>query len=175
MLANPSSVTSDNGASQEGGPLGYVNAAGPRNSGPSPSRRNSRNIRRRRPTIPQLLPLGWAYGGQHALRRYKQNTHGGGFAIAHHLLAEASPPVASASPVSHVCDLTPTLLDLLGVEAPAEINGVRQMPIEGRAVAQPQRREVPSKARPQYSRCSATAEYGTQAGRRRLSSPRHTV
>ena len=52
---------------------------------------------------------------------------------------------------AHACDPTPTLLDLVGVAPPAEIGGVRQMPIEGTSFA-PSLRDpaAPSKARAQY-------------------------
>jgi N-sulphoglucosamine sulphohydrolase, C-terminal len=52
---------------------------------------------------------------------------------------------------AHACDLVPTLLDLLGIELPAEINGITQMPIEGMSfaasISDP---TAPSKAAPQY-------------------------
>jgi arylsulfatase len=51
----------------------------------------------------------------------------------------------------HASDLVPTLLDLVGITAPAEIAGCAQMPIEGesfaRSIADPL---APSKASPQY-------------------------
>jgi arylsulfatase A-like enzyme len=52
---------------------------------------------------------------------------------------------------AHACDVTPTLLELIGIEAPTEINGVGQMPIEGTSFA-PSLRDatLPSKARPQH-------------------------
>ena len=87
------------------------------------------------------------------LRRYKQNTHGGG--IRDPLVICWLEGVTARGELrhqfAHACDLTPTLLDLLGIEAPAEINGVRQMPIEGTSFA-PSLSDptVPSKARPQY-------------------------
>jgi len=87
------------------------------------------------------------------LRRYKQNTHGGG--IRDPLVIawlNGIPAVASfATSFAHACDLTPTLLDLLDIGAPAEINGVRQMPIEGTSFAGSLKDPTASsKARPQY-------------------------
>jgi hypothetical protein len=49
------------------------------------------------------------------------------------------------------CDLAPTLLDIVGVAAPPEINGVRQMPIEGTSFAASLKNAAaPAKTRPQY-------------------------
>jgi arylsulfatase A-like enzyme len=52
---------------------------------------------------------------------------------------------------AHACDVTPTLLEFIGIEAPTEINGVGQMPIEGTSFA-PSLRDatLPSKARPHH-------------------------
>src|SRR3979411_3546850 len=82
------------------------------------------------------------------LRRYKQNTHGGGVRDP---LVICWPERISARgelrhQFAHACDLTPTLLDLVGIEAPVEINGIRQMPIEGTSFEASLRNQtVPSK------------------------------
>ena len=155
MLANTLVlVTSDNGASQEGGPLGYFNSAGPRNLRAESLTEKLAHIDDiGGPKSHNYLPLGWAMAANTPLRRYKQNTHGGG--IRDPLVICWLEGVIARGELrhqfAHACDLTPTLLDLLAVEAPAEINGVRQMPIEGTSFA-PSLRDatVPSKARPQY-------------------------
>ena len=72
-------VMSDNGASQEGGPFGMVNAMGPYNL-----RRETMEEKIARiddiggPDTHSNFPLGWAMAANTPLRRYKQNTHGGG-------------------------------------------------------------------------------------------------
>jgi arylsulfatase len=155
MLANTIVlVTSDNGASQEGGPLGYVNSAGPRNfRTESFAEKLARFDEVGGPKTHSNYPHGWAMAANTPLRRYKQNTHGGG--IRDPLVVCWLEGIAARGELrhqfAHACDLTPTLLDLLGIEAPVEINGVRQMPIEGTSFA-PSLRDptVPSKARPQY-------------------------
>jgi arylsulfatase A-like enzyme len=155
MLANTLVlVTSDNGASQEGGSLGYFNSAGPRNLRAESLTEKLVHIDDvGGPKSHNYLPLGWAMAANTPLRRYKQNTHGGG--IRDPLVICWLEGVTARGELrhqfAHACDLTPTLLDLLGIEAPAEINGVRQMPIEGTSCA-PSLREatVPSKAQPQY-------------------------
>jgi len=76
MLANTIViVTSDNGASQEGGPL--------RRSPQLQDRALQRETRARideigGPKTHTNFPLGWAMAANTPLRRYKQNTHGGG-------------------------------------------------------------------------------------------------
>jgi arylsulfatase len=51
----------------------------------------------------------------------------------------------------HACDLVPTLLDLIGISAPAAIAGCPQMPIEGESFARSiTDRSAPSKSSPQY-------------------------
>ena len=147
-------VTSDNGASQEGGPLGYVNSAGPRNSRTeSFAEKLARIDEVGGPKSHSNFPHGWAMAANTPLRRYKQNTHGGG--IRDPLVIAWLEGIPARDELrhqfAHACDFTPTLLDLLGIEPPAEINGVRQMPIEGTTFAGSLKDPTaPSKARPQY-------------------------
>jgi arylsulfatase len=87
------------------------------------------------------------------LRRYKQNAHGGGirdpFVISwpKRVLARGE----LRHQFVHACDLVPTLLELVGVGAPAEIAGVAQMPIEGESFARSiTDAAAPSRDSPQY-------------------------
>jgi arylsulfatase A-like enzyme len=155
MLANTIvAVTSDNGASQEGGPLGYVNSAGPRSSrDESFTEKLSRIDEIGGPTTHSNFPLGWAMAANTPLRRYKQNTHGGG--IRDPLVISWPQRIAARGELrqqfTHACDLTPTLLDLVGIAPPAEIGGIPQMPIEGTSFAASLTdAAAPSKAQPQY-------------------------
>jgi arylsulfatase len=99
------------------------------------------------------FPHGWAMASNTPLRRYKQNTHGGG--IRDPLVISWPKRIASKGELRHqfvhACDLTPTLLELVGIGAPEQIAGVAQMPIEGesfaRSIAEP---SAPSKSSPQY-------------------------
>jgi arylsulfatase A-like enzyme len=147
-------VTSDNGASQEGGPLGFVNSNGPRNfRDESFAEKLSRIDEIGGPNTHSNFPLGWAMAANTPLRRYKQNTHGGG--IRDPLVICWPERISGRGELrhqfAHACDLTPTLLELIGIEAPAEINGLRQMPIEGTSFAPSLKDPAsPSKARPQY-------------------------
>src|SRR5262245_41652390 len=155
MLANTVViVTSDNGASQEGGPLGFVNSTGPRNFRDEAFLEKLARIDEiGGPTTHSNFPLGWAMAANTPLRRYKQNTHGGG--IRDPLVICWPARIRARGELrhqfAHACDLTPTLLDLAGIQAPAEINGVAQIPIEGTSFALSLNASTaPSKAQPQY-------------------------
>jgi arylsulfatase len=147
-------VLSDNGASQEGGPLGFVNSAGPRNLRPEPfAEKLARIDDIGGPDTHSNFPLGWAMAANTPLRRYKQNTHGGG--IRDPLVVCWPQGIAARGELrhqfAHACDLTPTLLDLIGLAAPPEINGVAQMPLEGTSFAASLKdATAPAKASPQY-------------------------
>ena len=100
------------------------------------------------------FPHGWAMASNTPLRRYKQNTHGGG--IRDPFVVSWPKGIRARGELRHqfchVSDMLPTLLDIIGVEAPAEINGVKQMPLEGmsfRASLQCSGVAV-ARARPQY-------------------------
>lgn len=147
-------VLSDNGASQEGGPLGFVNAMGPYNMKFEPMAEKLANIEDvGGPNSHSNFPHGWAQASNTPLRRYKQNTHGGG--IRDPLVISWKNGLAARGETrdqfAHACDLTPTLLDLLGVRAPAVIAGVEQMPVDGVSFAPSLAdRAAPSKFKPQY-------------------------
>ncbi len=127
-------VLSDNGASQEGGPFGMVNAMGPYNFKPEPIEEKLARIDDiGGPDTHANFPWGWAMASNTPLKRYKQNTHGGG--IRDPLVISwpngIKTPGALRHQFRHASDIVPTLLDLLGVEAPKTIAGIEQRPLEG--------------------------------------------
>jgi arylsulfatase len=131
-------VMSDNGASQEGGPLGFVNAMGPFNFKPEPiAEKLARIDDIGGPDTHSNFPHGWAMASNTPLRRYKQNTHGGG--IRDPFVINWPRRIAAKGELRHqfvhASDLTPTLLDLIGIGAPSEIAGCPQMPLEGESFA----------------------------------------
>jgi arylsulfatase len=147
-------VMSDNGASQEGGPLGFVNAMGPFNFKPEPiAEKLARIDDIGGPDTHSNFPHGWAMTSNTPLKRYKQNTHGGG--IRDPFILSWPKRIAARGELRHqfvhACDLVPTLLELIGIEAPATIAGVPQMPLEGvsfaASIADP---AAPSKPVAQY-------------------------
>jgi arylsulfatase len=99
------------------------------------------------------FPHGWAMASNTPLRRYKQNTHGGGIRdpFVMHWPKRVSAKGEMRHQFVHASDLVPTLLELIGIESPKEIAGLPQMPMEGesfvRSIADA---AAPSKTSPQY-------------------------
>ena len=131
-------VMSDNGASQEGGPFGFINAMGPYNLKAEPMAEKLARIDDiGGPDTHTNFPHGWAMASNTPLRRYKQNTHGGG--IRDPLVISWKNGIKARGELrhqfTHVSDFTPTLLDILGLKSPDMIAGVPQMPLEGESFA----------------------------------------
>ena len=147
-------VMSDNGASQEGGPFGFVNAMGPYNGRKEPVEEKLARIDDiGGPDTHSNFPFGWAMAANTPLKRYKQNTHGGG--IRDPLVISWPNGLGREGGLrhqfAHVSDLVPTLLEIVGVEPPTEVNGVPQMPLEGVSFAASLKdADAPSRDRPQY-------------------------
>ena len=147
-------VLSDNGASQEGGPLGMINAMGPFNLLPeSLATKLARIDDIGGPDTHTNFPHGWAMTANTPLKRYKQNTHGGG--IRDPLIVAWPKGLAARGelrhPFCHVSDLAPTLLDLLGLAPPAQVEGQPIKPMTGESFAASLRdASVPQRASPQY-------------------------
>jgi arylsulfatase len=147
-------VLSDNGASQEGGPLGFINAMGPYNLKPEPIAEKLRRIDDiGGPDTHSNFPHGWAMASNTPLRRYKQNTHGGG--IRDPLVISWPKALPARGEIRdrfcHACDLVPTLLKVIGIAPPATIAGVAQQPIEGVSFAASLKAaNTPPRERPQY-------------------------
>lgn len=90
------------------------------------------------PEVKALYPKGWAEVSNTPFYEYKGTTRGGGVReplIIH--WPEGFPDKGAIRRQSvHVTDLTPTILDIMGIEAPAEIKGVKQLPIAGHSIYQ---------------------------------------
>ena len=113
-------LLSDNGASQEGGPNGFVNAMGPFIGQPeSMQTKLARLDDIGGPDTHSNFPWGWAMASNTPLKRYKQNTHGGGIRDPLIVSWPAKLPTDGSvrSQFCHVSDLAPTILELLGVES----------------------------------------------------------
>ena len=129
-------LTSDNGASNAGGPLGTVNWLRGMN-GLETETFNLENVDEiGGPRSHTNYPSGWAQAGNTPLRWYKQYLHAGGIRaplIIH--WPERIPEGGLRHQFHHVTDVTPTVLDLLGMEAPAVFEGVSQLPVAGQSMA----------------------------------------
>lgn len=129
-------VMSDNGASQEGGPHGFVNAMGPFNLVKEDiAAKVARIDDIGGPDTHSNFPWGFAMAANTPLKRYKQNTHGGGIRDP---LVVAWPGIdepALRHEFCHASDLTPTILDRLGLDPPSVIDGAEQQPLQGTSFA----------------------------------------
>jgi arylsulfatase len=131
-------LLSDNGASGEGGPTGAVNIR--------------KHMMLENETVEFGLahldrigsefsfshyPMGWAQASNTPLKLYKKNTHGGG--VRAPLIVHWPKGIAHGSQIAtqyhHVIDVVPTVLEAIGIEAPAVYRGVAQMPVQGISLA----------------------------------------
>lgn len=131
-------LVSDNGASQEGGPLGIVNEGRFYNQLPADPDYNLAHIEEiGGPSSHTNFPWGWAQVGNTPLKRYKQNTHGGG--IRDPLIVHWPEGVSGRGDIRtqfhHITDIAPAVLEVLGLELPAIVQGVPQKPIQGVSMA----------------------------------------
>jgi arylsulfatase A-like enzyme len=129
-------VMSDNGASAEGGVGGTFNELYFFNFVPESMEENLRRIDDLgTPRANNHYPWGWAWAGNTPLKRFKRDTHEGG--VCDPLVISWPARLAGAGPLRnrdqyvHAIDVLPTLLDVIGIAAPAEIDGVPQTPFAG--------------------------------------------
>ena len=131
-------VMSDNGASQEGGPIGYMDTFKSFNSIPEDLDESLKRLDDiGGPKTNTNYPWGWAQAGNTPLKRYKQNTHGGGIRdpLVIHWPKNIKDNGGIRSQYHHVTDIVPTVLDVIGIDAPREYNGIPQIPIHGTSLA----------------------------------------
>jgi arylsulfatase len=129
-------LISDNGASAEGGPTGSLN--------------EHRFVHDRLDDLADTLariddlggfraynhyPWGWAWAGNTPLRLWKRYAWLGGVRtplIAHWPAGIPTPAAGMVrNQFCHAVDLLPTVLDAVGVDPPAVVDGVDQQPIDG--------------------------------------------
>jgi arylsulfatase A-like enzyme len=128
-------LVSDNGASGEGGPNGSLNYMAYTNGLPAPSASElvGRLDEIGGPTSNPMYGTGWAMASNTPLKRYKATTHAGG--IRDPFVIAWPSRIGDAGSIRgqyhHVTDVVPTVLELLGIDAPAAVDGVEQQPIEG--------------------------------------------
>jgi arylsulfatase A-like enzyme len=131
-------VVSDNGASQEGRETGTFNESLYFNQIPE-------NVAMDMKLIDELggpmtyphYPLGWAMADNTPFKRYKQETHAGG--ITDPLIIQWPKMIKDKGGIRtqyhHMIDITPTVLELIGVKHPTVVNGVDQRPMDGMSLA----------------------------------------
>ncbi len=132
-------VMADNGASQEGGPYGVMHEMKFFNGIlETPDEAIERIDDIGGPHSHTNYPWGWAQCGNSPFRWYKQNTHEGGVhvpMVLHWPAGLAEEAGSKRGQFVSVSDITPTIYELLGVEAPSVYRGIDQMPITGHSFA----------------------------------------
>ncbi len=131
-------VVSDNGASQEGRETGTFNESLYFNQIPE-------NVEMDMKLIDELggpmtyphYPLGWAMAGNTPFKRYKQETHAGGITdpMIVHWPKTIKDKGGLRSQYHHMIDITPTVLEMIGIQQPRVVNGVDQRPMDGLSMA----------------------------------------
>ncbi|MFM7570405.1 MAG: arylsulfatase [Betaproteobacteria bacterium] len=147
-------LASDNGASAEGGEHGSFNECQFPN--------------RVEPTVADNLKhlddwgsarsfanyaWGWAWAGNTPLRRWKRYLHQGGMSdpLIVHWPRGIRARGEIRSQYVHVVDVTPTILEALGLDAPEVLNHVPQRPLEGVSFAHTfNESQAPTRKRVQY-------------------------
>ena len=127
-------LISDNGASAEGGPTGSVNEGKFFNNVPENLEQNLAAIDDiGSPKYFNHYPWGWTHAGNTPFRRWKRETYRGG--TSDPFLVSWPKGIAARGEIRsqycHAIDMVPTVLEALGLEAPATLKGVSQSPIEG--------------------------------------------
>lgn len=127
-------LLSDNGASQEGGPLGTTNTIAYENE-------NEVDLNENLHHLDDIggwrchsnYPWGWAQAGNTPLKRYKQNTHAGG--VRAPLIVSWPAGVETSGEYRRqfhdVIDITPTVMEIVGIDMPEEFHGVPQLQLDG--------------------------------------------
>lgn len=127
-------VLSDNGASAEGGIHGTFNEMLFFNNVEETLEDNLERIEKwGNPETFNHYSWGWTWAGDTPFRRWKRETYRGGISDA---CIVSWPEGVKArgenrSQYAHAIDLVPTVLEALGMEAPKNIRGVSQSPIQG--------------------------------------------
>jgi arylsulfatase len=128
-------LVSDNGASAEGGPEGSINDIRLTNLDPAGTAEMYERLDEiGGPLTHNNYPWGWTMAGNTPFRRWKREVHQGGVADPC-IVSWPARLSASAGGIRHqfvhAIDVLPTVLELVGIEAPDEIECVLQTHIDG--------------------------------------------
>ncbi|WP_082797535.1 arylsulfatase [Neobacillus drentensis] len=147
-------LLSDNGGSQEGGWNGSINDSAHFNGIEESVNEMYEHVEEiGGPLTSPNYPKGWSQVCNTPFKYYKQNTFYGGTHVP--LIIQCpqriSDPGSIRSQFYHAIDITPTILDLLQIEAPSIYDGVTQMPLHGVSMLNTfTESKAPSKRKNQY-------------------------
>src|SRR5690606_13644750 len=124
-------VTSDNGASAEGGLAGSVNEI-LMGRGTWEDNLPFLDAWGGPDTYPHY-PVGWAAAGNTPFQSYKQSAFEGGHRVPMVMNWPRGPADKGelSTQFHHVNDILPTVLDVVGITAPSAVAGVTQQPMDG--------------------------------------------
>jgi arylsulfatase A-like enzyme len=139
-------LVSDNGASSEGGKEGTINEGRLSNFEGSPVDEMYRRIDEiGGPLAHNNYPWGWTMAGNTPFKRWKREVHEGGVADpcivrlppGRRFPAAGDPGAAGTvrRQFAHAIDIFPTVLELVGLDPPAEIGGIEQSHLDGTSFA----------------------------------------
>jgi arylsulfatase len=132
-------LVSDNGASAEGGRHGSINDVRVFNLDPAGVPEMHRRLEEiGGPLTHNNYPWGWTMAGNTPFKRWKREVHQGGVVdpcIVSWPARLSGAAGAIRHQFTHAVDVLPTVLELAGIEAPPEIDSVRQSPIDGTSFA----------------------------------------
>ena len=167
-------LVSDNGASSEGGKDGTINEGRLSNFEGSPVDEMLRRIDEiGGPLSHNNYPWGWTMAGNTPFKRWKREVHEGGVAdpciVRLPANRQSGPGGGVRRQFAHAIDIVPTVLELVGVNAPGRSTGSRNRIWTGPAsltCLSPMGRPSPAATSPSTSRCSGRVPSTTTAGRR---------
>jgi arylsulfatase len=133
-------IVSDNGASSEGGKEGTINEGRLSNfEGAGVGEMYERIDEIGGPLSHNNYPWGWTMAGNTPFKRWKREVHEGGVADPCIVRLPAARRAAAGGGLrrqyAHAIDITPTLLELVGLAPPTEIDGIAQTHLDGTSFA----------------------------------------
>jgi len=147
-------VTSDNGASGEGGLAGTFNETYVLNGLQTPLEANLKHQKDwgRTNTYPHYH-AGWAMAGNTPFRYFKQSEHRGG--QTDHLVVHWPKGIKAKGEIRsqfhHISDIAPTIMEAAGISVPETFNGVKQQPMDGTSLIYSfNKADVPTQKQRQY-------------------------
>ncbi|MFT5481386.1 MAG: arylsulfatase A-like enzyme [Halieaceae bacterium] len=131
-------VTSDNGASKETGTVGTTMATRYFNGIADTTEKNMRDIDKiGGPETHPNYPHGWLQVSNTPFKLAKATTHGGG--VRDPLIIHWPQGIEEGGEIRpqfhHINDITPTILEAIGIDMPASFRGESLRPIEGTSMA----------------------------------------
>jgi arylsulfatase len=104
------------------------------------------------PKVNNHYPKGWAYAGNTPLKWYKSYVHEGGIRdpLIIRYPKKIKDPGSIRNQYHHVTDIVPTILEIINIEMPEVVKGVKQQPIHGTSMLYTLESNEPTRKTIQY-------------------------